>query len=194
GALSMAATASARESFLAEVTRMMAAAESGNASYRRIADRAARVYAPVVHLTALLTFAGWMMATGDVHRAVTIAIAVLIITCPCALGLAVPMVQVVAARRLFERGIMVRDGGALERLAEAAPVISDKPGTLTRGTPQLIDGAEANERAPAIAAALAAHSRHPYSLALATAGQIRIAPPIALADLREYPGSGLEGR
>ena len=148
----------------------------------------------MIHLTALLTFAGWMIASGDAHRAVTIAIAVLIITCPCALGLAVPMVQVVAARRLFERGIMIKDGGALERLAEADHVIFDKTGTLTRGTAQLVDGDRIDRPTLAVAAAMAAYSRHPYSLALAAAGRHDKTPPVALADLREHPGSGLEGR
>jgi P-type Cu2+ transporter len=172
--------------------RMMEAAESGRSAYRRMSDRAARMYAPVVHLTALLTFAGWMIAIGDVHRAITIAIAVLIITCPCALGLAVPMVQVVAARRLFEQGIMVKDGGALERLAEIDTVIFDKTGTLTLGEPRLVREDAASRDDIAIAAAIALHSRHPYSRALTAAYRTDAGAPIILDRVSEHPGSGVE--
>ena len=194
GPLTIVATAAAKDSFLAEITRMVEAAETGRSAYRRIADRTAKLYAPAVHLTALLTFFGWMIVAGDVHRALTIAIAVLIITCPCALGLAVPMVQVVAARRLFERGIMLRDGSALERLAEIDAVIFDKTGTLTFDRLQLAATDAIPAGTLAIAASIASRSTHPYSRALFAAARQAKMDLVTFDRVTEQAGAGLEAR
>jgi P-type Cu2+ transporter len=193
GPLTVRATARAENSFLAEMVRMMETAEGGRARYRRLGDRAAGLYSPAVHTIALMSFLGWLLFTGDWHVSITIAIAVLIITCPCALGLAVPMVQVVAARRLFERGIMARDGSALERLAEISGVAFDKTGTLTLGITSLINVDDVSPSTMRIALGMAARSRHPAALAIAKAAQCAGAIP-SFDSIEERPGLGIEAR
>ncbi|MGY8663784.1 heavy metal translocating P-type ATPase [Bradyrhizobium sp. UFLA05-109] len=192
GPLTIVATRTAANSFLADITRMTEAAEAGRSTYRQISDRAARFYAPAVHAAAFAAFLGWMIISGDPHRAITIAISVLIITCPCALGLAVPMVHVVAARRLFDLGVMLRDGSALERLAEVDTAIFDKTGTLTVGRSRPTMTGDTGADMLALTATIAMHSLHPYSQALASLGDhFR---RVDLDALTEHPGKGLEAR
>jgi Cu2+-exporting ATPase len=191
GPLTIVAIRTSSDSFLAEMLHMLETAEGGRTRYRRIAERVSALYAPVVHLGALLTFAGWMAVDGDWHRAMTIAIAVLIITCPCALGLAVPIVHVVAARRLFEAGVMVKDGSALERLAEIDCAMFDKTGTLTLGQPRLANTAAIDPGMLATAAALAGQSRHPLSRTIAAAAS---GAGSTFSAVTEHAGLGIEGR
>ncbi|TCU13309.1 cation-translocating P-type ATPase [Rhizobium sullae] len=189
GSLTIRAAATAKNSLLAEIIGLMEAAEGGRARYRRIADRAASYYSPAVHLLALISFLGWGLIGGDWKQAMLVAVAVLIITCPCALGLAVPVVQVVAAGTLFRRGIMVKDGSAMERLAEIDMVAFDKTGTLTMGRPRLAHRTDAGAYELAIAAGLAAQSRHPLSQALLREAGLHA---LAFDAVKEIPGAGLE--
>ncbi|WP_225206916.1 heavy metal translocating P-type ATPase [Novosphingobium huizhouense] len=188
-------TAAGTDTALAEIARLMEAAGQSRSAYVRIADRASRLYAPAVHTLAALTFAGWMLAGAGLYHALVVAIAVLIITCPCALGLAVPVAQVVAASALMKRGVLVKDGAAMERLAQVDRALLDKTGTLTLGRPvpdeAALDALSAAEAS--VALALASHSRHPLSLGLAQALAARGVQAANLADVVEEPGRGVSG-
>lgn len=179
---------------IAALARAMADAGQHRSRYVRIADRASRLYAPAVHTLAALTFAGWMIAGAGLHQSLLVAIAVLIITCPCALGLAVPVAQVVASGALMKRGILVKDGSALERLAQANRFIADKTGTLTLGRPVPQDLDAFDTRQKRLLLALAQGSHHPLSRGLAQALRQEGVEVPPLTDVVEIAGEGVRGR
>lgn len=191
------ATARVQDSAVAELARLIEIGEQGRARFMRLADKAAALYVPTVHSLAALTFLGWLFGPGllamagieasqvGFRVALLNAVAVLIITCPCALGLAVPAVQVVATGRLFQRGVLVKSGDALERLAQVDVAVFDKTGTLTLGRPRL--AMQADPKALQRAAPLARISRHPLSRALVEAA----GPGAAAAGAVEMPGEGI---
>lgn len=182
---------SGEDSFLARMMQMQIDAESGRGTYVRIADRAAQLYAPVVHLLALATFIGWIITTGgDWQTSAFVAISVLIITCPCALGLAVPVAHVVAAGRLMGMGVLMKDGAALERLSEIDRAVFDKTGTLTTGSPAIATCPDDPDLRIG-ARTLAQRSVHPAARAIGA----KLNGPLAdLSDFTEVPGFGVEGR
>jgi len=194
GPLTVRVTAAGKESSLHRMADLVTVAESAKNRYTSLADRAAGLYAPGVHILAALAAVGWYLYTFDARVALNIAAAVLIITCPCALGLAVPAVVTAASGRLFRKGLLIKNGTALERMAEVTHVVFDKTGTLTLGTPaptNLDDIPESDKR---IALALAMGSAHPLADALTSALRAEGVEPAQVQDLRELPGYGTEAR
>jgi Cu2+-exporting ATPase len=188
GVLTVRIEAVGEATVLSDIARMTDAAESRKTAYVRLADKLAAWYAPVVHLLSAAAFIGWIIAGGDWVWSLTVAITVLIITCPCALGLAVPATQTVAVGRLLSRGVVVKAADGLERLAEIDDIIFDKTGTLTEGTPVLAEAESYSDLDLAIAASLGRNSLHPFSRALAAASDA----VVPLENVREEPGFGLE--
>jgi Cu2+-exporting ATPase len=189
GRLTVEVAAAGEDSSLRRLAALVGRAESVRNRYTALADRAAAVYAPVVHLLALAALLGWWLGTGDARLALNVAVAVLIITCPCALGLAVPAVSTAAAGRLFRAGFLLRHDTALERLGEVDTVVFDKTGTLTLGGHVGgLDALGAEERAAL--AALARASAHPAARAVAAA-----LPPLdeGVTEVRETAGQGVRG-
>ncbi|MEX0282253.1 MAG: heavy metal translocating P-type ATPase [Arenibacterium sp.] len=194
GPLTIRATAVGTETSLHRMTDLVAIAESGRARYNALADAAAKLYAPGVHILAALSWLGWMLWSNDFRTATNIAAAVLIITCPCALGLAVPAVTTAASGRLFRNGLLIKHATALERLAEVDHVVLDKTGTLTEGVPQLNNLEEIDANVLSVALALAQNSDHPLSKAIRNAMTDSEISPADVSDIAEIPGYGTEGR
>jgi P-type Cu2+ transporter len=187
GALTLKVTAAGGAALIDEIEKLLDKAASAKSRTMRLADRASRVYAPIVHLTAALTFVGWLIAGASVHDAVITAIAVLIITCPCALALAIPAVQVVASGALFRANIILNAGDAIERLAEIDTVVFDKTGTLTLPEPRVVNATALDPDLLQKAARLALSSRHPLAVALSREAATRTPFDGAM----EVPGQGV---
>ena len=194
GPLTIRATAVGKDTSLHRMGDLVSIAESGRSRYTSLADNAAKLYAPGVHILSALSFAGWYLYTWDLRTALNIAAAVLIITCPCALGLAVPAVTTAASGRLFRKGMLIKDATALERLAQVDTVVFDKTGTLTAGTPQLTNLKDFSQADLELALALAEASAHPLSRSLAQAARDAGVSAAEITDIREVPGFGTEAQ
>src|SRR5436190_3310587 len=189
GTLRIGVSAASEGTLLAEITRLLGNALQARSRYVQLADRASRLYAPVVHVTALLTMLGWVFAGASWHDAIITAIAVLIITCPCALGLAIPTVQTVASGAMFKAGVLLNSGDSIERLAEVDRIIFDKTGTLTLPELDVVNSSDVPKEVFDLAGRLALASHHPVAAALARASLAK-AP---LAGVVEEPGQGVRG-
>ena len=187
GAFTLRVTTPGGANLIDEIERLLEKAASAKSSAMRLADRAARIYAPMVHATAALTAIGWLIAGASVHDAVVTAISVLIITCPCALALAIPAVQVVASGALFRRGVILNSGDAIERLAEADTIVFDKTGTLTLPEARVANAGEIEAVVLQMAARLALSSHHPLAVALSREATLRVPFDGAV----EEPGQGV---
>jgi Cu2+-exporting ATPase len=193
GPLVIRATAVGQDTSLHKLAELVAVAESGRAQYTPIADQAAKLYAPGVHILAALAFVGWYLYTFDFRTATNIAAAVLIITCPCALGLAVPAVTTAASGRLFQRGLLIKNATALERLSHVDWVVFDKTGTLTTGLAEVENLDAYSDDILTLVLGLAQNSPHPMAQSLATAIRARGHLGQSVDAVQERPGFGTEG-
>src|SRR6202166_37992 len=189
GTLRVRVSAASEGTLLSEITKLLDNALQARSRYVRLADRASRLYAPVVHATALLTVLGWVLLGASWHDAIVTGVAVLIITCPCALGLAIPTVQTVASGAMFRAGVLLNSGDAIERLAEIDWIIFDKTGTLTLPDLEVVNAAGIPADVFALAGQLALASHHPVAAAVARAAGAE-SPLIGAI---EVPGQGVRG-
>ncbi len=197
GALTVRTTAIGAETTLARIIRMVESAQAAKAPIQRIVDRVSAVFVPVVLGIALATFVGWAVFTGDWEHALINAVAVLVIACPCALGLATPTAIMAGTGVAARHGILIKDAEALE-VAHAVTVVAfDKTGTLTEGKPSLaaVAAADGSNRDDVLrlAAALQKSSSHPLALAVMDKVREERLPVPEAHDAKALPGRGVEG-
>jgi Cu+-exporting ATPase len=199
GGLLMQAERVGSETLLAQIVRLVAEAQRSRAPVQRLVDRVSAYFIPLVILVSLLTFAGWSLTLGEAGfaRALANAIAVLIIACPCALGLATPMAIMVGVGRGAQSGVLVRDAQALEDLHKSDTLVVDKTGTITEGKPKVtvveaLDGSSA-DKILRLTASLERASEHPLATALVKAARERSLELLQVSQFQALSGKGVEG-
>lgn len=199
GTLTLTATGVGEQSAVGRIATAVQAAQGSRAPVQRFADRISRVFVPTVLVIAVLAFTAWLVAGAGLEVAVARLVAVLVVACPCALGLATPTAIMVAVGRSAREGTLLRRAEALEHLASVDTVVLDKTGTLTLGKPELvrtvtlIDGAN-SDALIALAAAVEAKSEQPLARAIVAAAAERQLSIAAVHDFTALPGSGVRGR
>jgi Cu+-exporting ATPase len=197
GRVVMQATAVGQESVLAQIIRLVEDAQAGKAPIQRLVDQVSAVFVPVVLAVALATLAGWLLAGAGIELALVRAVAVLVIACPCALGLATPAAIMAGTGVAARQGILIKDAQALELAHRVDTVAFDKTGTLTVGQPRLVafvavPGAD-EAQLLAAAASLQSGSEHPLARAVLAAARARGLAPPAPEAVRAVAGRGIEG-
>jgi len=197
GRLVVRATRVGAETALAQIARLVAEAQAGKAPIERLLDRVSAVFVPVVILLSLGTLAGWLAFTGDAADAFTAAVAVLIIACPCALGLATPTALMVGTGRGAQLGILIKGPEVLEQTRRITTVVLDKTGTVTEGKMKLIDVVPLNGATRAdvlrLAGAVEHASEHPIAQAVARAAESEVGALPSVSEFRNLPGVGVRG-
>ncbi|MBW3593562.1 MAG: cadmium-translocating P-type ATPase, partial [Actinobacteria bacterium] len=202
GRLVVRASRVGADTALAQIARLVAEAQAGKAPIQRLVDRVSAVFVPVVIAIALATLGGWLLATGDAGAAFTAAVAVLIIACPCALGLATPTALLVGTGRGAQLGILIKGPEVLEQTRRISTIVLDKTGTVTEGRMELVDvvGLNGLPRADVLrlAGAVEAASEHPIAVAIAAAARAEVGPLPEVDEFASRAGVGVsalvEGR
>ncbi len=195
GRLVIEATSVGSDMVLAQIIRLVERAQTGKLPIQGLADRVVRIFTPAVLAIALAAFAVWLAVSGDIAAAMVAAVAVLVVACPCAMGLATPSAIMVGTGRAAELGVLFRKGEALETLSRIDTVLFDKTGTLTEGQPALTKiVADRPEEALRLAAALETVSEHPLGKAIVEAAGVRKLTLPEVVDFQAIPGFGIEGR